>query len=583
MAELRDLAGLPCGVHRGGLVDVAKSGNTAVCRGGAYDAEHPSCKTADLKKYAASLNGHLEKKSPPPEEYGGQRGGNGLTVPEKNGVAARVSQESNGKTPPHDFEAEQSVLGAILLHPEAISLVIDWLLPGSFYRENHRDIYRAMVTLKNREEPIDVVTLKVVLVAMTAFERVGGMGYLAELAEKVPTAQNILHYGKIVQTKAVLRDLAYRANEIAAGAFNDSPSDLAAYLADVSTHLTNIPYINGKLPTVQGPRALPSPQGAAEWFAEEEARYANASFIWEGILEAGGLSIITGKKGNGKSTFTRTLALAMSRGEPVLGRQTERQRVWYIDLEPGGRGRMETWRSIGWNEEDWLDINTIPPVADNPKKFDWLREHIRERKYGVVVLDTMFKFLKIEGSNDYDKGVYAQVPLEEICRDTGVHFVVLHHARKNSISEASSVAEAILGATSIAGAACACIMINRRGKVYTFKMDPPRYGDAIDGEVILEKDENGWIRDGGGFKGRWVNEAKVWVLEAAEKQQGWFTARDLNVEDPMGGGQKMAVKTVQWIIKLLMDEDEDKRKLQCQGKGKKGDPFRYAIKGKILL
>src|SRR5262249_18539938 len=149
-------------------------------------------------------------------------------------------------------------------------------------------------------------------------------------------------------------------------------------------------------------------------------------------------SIVTGKKGNGKSTFVRTLALSISRGLPVLGRPTKRTRVWYIDLEPGGRGRIDIWRRLGWTDDDWLEMDTIPPVAGRPDVFKWLRENIEKHGYGLVVVDTMFKLLKIERANEYDTGLYAQIPIEEICRELGPHFLFNHHARKNNIREAES-------------------------------------------------------------------------------------------------------------------------------------------------
>ena len=119
-----------------------------------------------------------------------------------------------GKVPPHDTEAEQAVIGSMLTDKEAVASSIEVLKEDDFYREDNRIIYSAMLNLYNRAEPIDLITLKSELESMGKFEQVGGFEYLAELQEKVPTTANATKYIKIVEEKAVLRNLIKTANEI---------------------------------------------------------------------------------------------------------------------------------------------------------------------------------------------------------------------------------------------------------------------------------------------------------------------------------------------------------------------------------
>ena len=119
-----------------------------------------------------------------------------------------------GKVPPHDTEAEQAVIGSMLTDKEAVASSIEVLKEDDFYREDNRIIYLAMLNLYNRAEPIDLITLKSELESMGKFEQVGGFEYLAELPEKVPTKANATKYIKIVEEKAVLRNLIKTANEI---------------------------------------------------------------------------------------------------------------------------------------------------------------------------------------------------------------------------------------------------------------------------------------------------------------------------------------------------------------------------------
>jgi hypothetical protein len=303
-------------------------------------------------------------------------------------------------------------------------------------------------------------------------------------------------------------------------------------------------------------KPLPAPMKAGEWFAEEKARFANTSFIWDGILEAGGYTMIGGKKGHGKSTFARTLAFKISRGEEFMGRQTVRSKVWDLDFEPGGKGRIDTLEKLGWCDDDWLEFSTIPPPANHPDVFKWLRRYIIERGFKVIIVDTLFKLLRIDGANDYDKGLYAQVPLEEICRELGVCIIVLHHARKNGqFSSHQSCAEQMLGATSISGAACACILINHRSDTYTFRMDPPRYGEPIEGEVVLERDAQGFVNPAGSWKRKWASTTKQRVIEAATAKNGWFTVTDLLVSDPERQDAPLKRSSLYWAIGELVKEN----------------------------
>ena len=125
------------------------------------------------------------------------------------------------KVPPQNLEAESSVLGGILLDNEAINRVLELLTPEDFYRETHRKIFRAMIVLSDRTEPVDLITLSDFLKARGELEAVGGTSYLASLADLVPTAANISYYARIVREKAILRHLITAATEIATRGFEE--------------------------------------------------------------------------------------------------------------------------------------------------------------------------------------------------------------------------------------------------------------------------------------------------------------------------------------------------------------------------
>ena len=119
-----------------------------------------------------------------------------------------------GKIPPHDIEAEQAVIGSMLTDKDAVSSAIEVLTEKDFYREDNKLIFVAIVSLFNRGEPIDIITVKAELESMGNFDKVGGIEYLAELPDKVPTTANVTKYIKIVEEKSTIRELIKAANEI---------------------------------------------------------------------------------------------------------------------------------------------------------------------------------------------------------------------------------------------------------------------------------------------------------------------------------------------------------------------------------
>ena len=118
------------------------------------------------------------------------------------------------KVPPHSNEAEQSVLGAMLLDKEAISSVTESIKGEDFYREAHREIFEAVVEIFNKGEPVDLITLAERLKSRKTLDVVGGVSYLTSLMDMVPVTHNVRHYSRIVEDKALLRRLILTSSDI---------------------------------------------------------------------------------------------------------------------------------------------------------------------------------------------------------------------------------------------------------------------------------------------------------------------------------------------------------------------------------
>ncbi len=135
---------------------------------------------------------------------------------DRNKGVIRVNNELIEQTPPQNNEAEQAVLGAVFISGDALVEAMEYVSTDDFYRRAHQLIFQTMVELNERGEGIDAVTLKSELDARNQLEDIGGISYLAELADSVPTAANVVYYAKIVSEKAMLRRLIQTAQNIVA-------------------------------------------------------------------------------------------------------------------------------------------------------------------------------------------------------------------------------------------------------------------------------------------------------------------------------------------------------------------------------
>lgn len=135
-----------------------------------------------------------------------------------------------GKIPPHNVEAEQAVLGCMLLDSDIIPTVTELIRSDDFYRDDHREICEAIIDLAEVAKPIDIITVSEQLKLRGTLENIGGLDYLAGIANGVPTTANAKHYAKIVEEKSLLRKLIKAASDISGMSYE--ASEEAAYVLD---------------------------------------------------------------------------------------------------------------------------------------------------------------------------------------------------------------------------------------------------------------------------------------------------------------------------------------------------------------
>jgi len=229
------------------------------------------------------------------------------------------------RVPPHSVEAEQSILGGLLLDNQALDRVSDLVAEDDFYRFDHRLIWQHIARLINLPRPADVVTVFESLVAAGKADEVGGLAYLNALAHNVPSAANIRHYAEIVRERAMLRRLIAVMDEIAASAFNPQGKEARQLLDEAESKVFQI--------AQEGARGAAGFQGIQPLLAQvmdrlDELYHREGNSDITGIptgftdldrmtsgLQAGDLIIVAGRPSMGKTS------LAMNIGEHVAIRE----------------------------------------------------------------------------------------------------------------------------------------------------------------------------------------------------------------------------------------------------------------------
>ena len=154
-------------------------------------------------------------------------------------MPAKNNAQNDLRIPPHNLEAEQSVLGCLMLEKDAIIKIADLLRVGDFYKDIHNTIYEAMLELYEHRDPLDVLSISNKLDEKKQLEKVGGSSYLASLVSIVPSASHIVHYAKVVQKKALLRRLIDAATEILEAGYNEG-EDIEKILDEAEQKLFSV-------------------------------------------------------------------------------------------------------------------------------------------------------------------------------------------------------------------------------------------------------------------------------------------------------------------------------------------------------
>lgn len=284
------------------------------------------------------------------------------------------------KIPPHSIEAEQSVLGGLMLDNQAWDRVVDRLQEADFYRPDHRLLFRAMHELSSRQHPFDVLTLAETLKSMNQLDSAGGETYLFELARNTPSAANISAYADIVREKSVLRQLISIGAEIANSAFQSDGRSPNALLDDAEQKVFRIAeqHTHGSGPTSIRTLLARAVQRVDELFHSDEpitglpTGYQDLDHLTSG-LQPSDLVVVAGRPSMGKTAFAINIAehAAIKNQKPVLifSMEMPGESLAIRMLSSLGRIDQHRMRTGKLNDEDWPRITSAVSVLSETKMF----------------------------------------------------------------------------------------------------------------------------------------------------------------------------------------------------------------------
>ena len=429
---------------------------------------------------------------------------------------SRPALETDGlRVPPHSVEAEQAVLGGLLLDNSTWDAIADRLRPEDFYRRDHQLIFNGIAELSARAEPSDAVTLAEYLATKGQADETGGLAYLAGLARDTPTAANIRAYADIVRERALLRQLIRVSGEVAASAY-DSEGRTATELVDEAERRVFEIAEKGRR-SGSGFVPIRDVLGATidrlDMLHQNQGQLTGVSTGYNDLdrmtagLQPGDLIIVAGRPSMGKTTFALNIAenAAISANTPVavFSMEMSREQLTMRMISSIGRVDQSHLRTGNFGDEDWARINsaiaqmkTAPIFIDDSAGLTPTEVRARARrlqrenkgKLGLIVVDYL-QLMQVAGTKENRATEISEISRSLKALAKEMHAPVIALSQLNRSVEQRTDKKPVMSDLRESGAieqdADLIIMIYRE-EVY--EPETPRKGIA---DIIITKQRNG--------------------------------------------------------------------------------------------
>jgi replicative DNA helicase len=286
------------------------------------------------------------------------------------------------KIPPHSIEAEQSVLGSMLIAPDSWDKVAELVTDEDFYNRSHQIIFRAILRLLSKSQPIDLITVSEDLEERNELDDAGGFAYLGELARNTPSAANVTAYAQIIRERAVTRELIGVAHEIAEAGYNPEGRNSGEILDMAESKVFEI--AEKRTGKDEGPKDVESVLGKTidrlEILVKSNKEVTGVSTGYSDLdkktsgLQPSDLIIVAARPSMGKTTFAMNLCenAMLLETKPVLVFSLEMpsEQIMMRMLASLSRVDQTKIRTAQLNDEDWARIsNTMAMLKDKDNLF----------------------------------------------------------------------------------------------------------------------------------------------------------------------------------------------------------------------
>ena len=421
------------------------------------------------------------------------------------------------KTPPNSIEAEQALIGGLMLNAQAWDKVADVVVADDFYRKDHRLIFTGIGNLIEDGSPCDVVTVSEYLDGRGELEQAGGLEYLATLANETAGAANARAYAKILRERSTLRALINAGNEISGSAFASDGRTASQVLDDAERMVFEIAEkgSRGKKGFQSLKQILPEAVDRIDLLHQSDGSITGVSSGYTEFdkltagLQPGELIIVAGRPSMGKTTFAVNIAENAAIGSKVptaiFSMEMPAQQLAFRMISSLGRVDQTHLRTGNFPDEDWSRINTaVQLMSDAPIFIDDTpsmspteirarsRRLHREHGLGLIVIDYL-QLMQVEGSKENRATEISEISrnLKALAKELSVPVIAL--SQLNRSVEQRTDKRPVMSDLRESGAIeqdADLICFIYREEVYN--PDTPRKGVA---DVAIAKQRNGPIGD----------------------------------------------------------------------------------------
>ncbi len=417
------------------------------------------------------------------------------------------------KVPPHSIEAEQSVLGGLLLSPGAWDQVADIVVESDFYREDHRLIFRAISELHDNSRPTDAVTVTEWFESHGQTEMIDGGAYIGQLVDATPSAANILAYADIVREKSILRSLIEVGTEVAAGAYTSDGRDSQTLLEDAERLIFAIADKGSRRGTgfVSVQDSIKEAIDRIQELHEQEGEITGVATGYKDFdqmtagLHGSDLVIVAGRPAMGKTSFAMNIAehAAIKHKVPVAIFSMEMSSLQLVMRLFASLGQidMKSLRTGQLRENDWpkltsamnllqkshIFIDETPALSPSELRAR-ARRLKREHDVGVIVVDYL-QLMAVPGTRENRATEIAEISRSLKALAKELHVPVIALSQLNRSLEQRPNKRPVMADLRESGSIeqdADLIVFIYRDEVYN--PDTPEKGKA---EIIIGKHRNG--------------------------------------------------------------------------------------------